>query len=125
MNEQALEAAAQAMCDRVNGQGDYAENIGQRRPGWLAQARAGVEAYLSASPKATATASVREKIAAIFCDEVRHFRHAQDAATTETDKLYRMGQKDAMILMAGQIDDVLAATLTDSGTAATIGGERA
>lgn len=48
MNETALEAAAQAMCDRVNGQGDYAENIGQRRTGWLAQARAGVSAYLAA-----------------------------------------------------------------------------
>lgn len=120
MNEQALEAAAQAMCDRVNGQGDYAENIGQRRPGWLAQARAGVEAYLAASPKATATASVREAykqaayIARRFAEEVNEdgvIMHNPSAISAGNEICHR-------ILKA-------AATLTDSGTAATIGGERA
>jgi len=51
--EDALEAAARAMCDRVNGIGDYDENIGQRRTGWLAQAKAGIAAYLASLPPAT------------------------------------------------------------------------
>ncbi|KQM36051.1 MazG-like family protein [Sphingomonas sp. Leaf10] len=40
----AIEAAARAMCDRVNGIGDYDENIEQRRPGWTAQAKAALDA---------------------------------------------------------------------------------
>jgi hypothetical protein len=45
---EAVEAAARAMCDRVNGIGDYDANIDKRRAGWLSQARAGVKAYLAA-----------------------------------------------------------------------------
>lgn len=45
--EKAVEAAARAMCDRVNGVGDFDENIEQRRSGWVAQAQAGFDAILS------------------------------------------------------------------------------
>lgn len=48
----ALEAAARAMCDRVNGAGDYDENLVQRRPGWVPQAKAGIDAYLAALSRA-------------------------------------------------------------------------
>jgi len=48
MREAAIGAGARAMCDRVNGVGDYDENIDQRRAGWVSQARAGVAAYLTA-----------------------------------------------------------------------------
>lgn len=43
-NDAIIEAAARAMCDRVNGIGDYDENIQQRRPGWTAQAKAALDA---------------------------------------------------------------------------------
>lgn len=39
-----VERVARAMCDRVNGQGDFDENIEQRRSGWEAQARVAIAA---------------------------------------------------------------------------------
>jgi hypothetical protein len=60
---EAVEAAARAMCDRVNGTGDYDENVGQRRRGWMAQARAGIAAYLAhaAVPSPPASVLIRAK----------------------------------------------------------------
>lgn len=48
VGREAIEAAARAMCDRVNGIGDYDENIKQRRTGWMAQAEAGLNAAILA-----------------------------------------------------------------------------
>lgn len=46
---EAIEAAARAMCDRVNGEGDFDENITQRRSGWVAQAETAIKAYLASA----------------------------------------------------------------------------
>lgn len=51
----AVESAARAMCDRVNGIGDYDENIDQRRAGWVSQAQAGVAAYLAVTARMEAS----------------------------------------------------------------------
>lgn len=59
-----IEAAARAMCDRVNGIGDYDENIGQRRPGWTAQAKAALDAAALARPRAAVGEQSREAIEA-------------------------------------------------------------
>jgi hypothetical protein len=70
--------------------------------------------------------AVRGRIAKLLVDEVKAYRHAQDAATSERDKLYRMGQKDALILIARQIDDLLSAAPTppDAGIGSDGAGER-
>lgn len=55
---EAIEAAARAMCDRVNGQGDYDENVGQRRAGWVAQAQTGIAEYLATATPPASDAAV-------------------------------------------------------------------
>lgn len=70
---EAIEAAARAMCDRVNGVGDYDANIEQRRSGWMAQAEAGFAAILAAlHPPAPS----REEIARAVTQERTRFRDA-------------------------------------------------
>jgi hypothetical protein len=44
MEQEAITAMARAMCDRVNGQGDFDDNIAQRRKGWEAQAECALTA---------------------------------------------------------------------------------
>lgn len=64
--------------------------------------------------KDTVVVPPRARIAKLLADEVRDYRAAQDAAATERDKLYRMGQKDALILVGPLIDEVLAAAPSTS-----------
>lgn len=47
MPDDAVERVARAMCDAVNGVGDFDANIDQRRSGWERQARIGIAAYLA------------------------------------------------------------------------------
>lgn len=46
----------------------------------------------------------RSRIVIWLTKEASYARHAQENAVTNTDKLYRMGQKDALIMAAEAID---------------------
>ncbi|WP_293875519.1 hypothetical protein [Sphingomonas sp. UBA978] len=83
----AIEAAARAMCDRVNGIGDYCENIEQRRAGWVAQARAGINAYLAAAAQPALDAAVPARRDQVFdgwsrddYEAMAHFENGTAAA---------------------------------------------
>jgi siderophore synthetase component len=56
-----------------------------------------------AKHRAAGVAAERERAAGFIADEAAAYRHAQANATTDTDKLYRMGQKDACLLLVDAI----------------------
>lgn len=66
----------------------------------------GINALL-ATPPQDAAERMREAAAKVCEDEAAEYRAAQDAATDDCDKLYRMGQKDGLLLAANAIRALL------------------